>query len=84
MGVDVLVTYDADFADLLFGDECEQVERIVRCKDCKHCEMADWTNYILYEYRGREIKHLCHEFADYEGTPMVVEPNGFCAWGEAR
>ena len=79
MSIDVLVTYDADFADLLFGDECEKVERIVRCKDCKFFSSEPWLHY-----NDSVTDANCWIFQDYEETPATVEPDGFCAWGERR
>lgn len=51
-------------------------EQIVRCRDCKH---------------GRKEGTLCMFFAawepiaggdEYADIPAVIEPDGFCAWGE--
>lgn len=75
MGVDVLVTYDADFADLLFGDECEQVKRIVRCKDCKFYKEEE-TRWDTVEW--------CLLQKENGGDAVMVDPDGFCAWGERR
>lgn len=70
MSVDVLVTYAADFADLLFGDECEQVERIVRCKECGDDTTPDGVKLKYQRYCILQDR--------------IVESGGFCAWGERR
>lgn len=47
-------------------------ECIVRCKDCKY----------FYDFEDR-----CSKFAYDNGAIFVssiVNPNGFCAWGERR
>lgn len=50
-------------------------ERIVRCKDCKHygCEWVskEVTPYFKACYRLHAIE-------------FMVEPDGYCAWGERR
>ena len=47
-------------------------EEIVRCKDCKHCvadpEPIDPGWPMMCEETGRDM----------------LEPEGFCAWGERR
>lgn len=54
-------------------------ERIVRCRDCKHFDCKPWMHY-----NGTVTDFNCWLFSDYEGTPVGVEPDGFCAWGERR
>ena len=46
----------------------ERHEEIVRCRDCRHYEKADYIEYN-YDFCGLNIPH-------------IIEPNGFCAWGE--
>lgn len=50
-------------------EECR--EEIVRCKDCVYQQLE-------YISRGPMIcnRNSC--------TPWLVEPDGFCAWGEER
>lgn len=55
-----IVEYPDDLIAEGYVTNCINIhERITRCRSCKHCEVTDWTNYILYEYRESEIKHLC-------------------------
>lgn len=62
----------------MFGDTAfvtippkEPKEEIVRCRDCKH--FFDWP------YDGPRCSH----WASTDLYP-VVEPDGFCAWGERK
>lgn len=48
-------------------------ERVVRCRDCKHAE--------CYESGLVGPFILCSHF-ESEGCKAMVEPSGFCAWGE--
>lgn len=50
-------------------------ERIVRCRDCKHAE------HFESGLCGPFI--LCSHF-ESEGCKAMVDPDGFCAWGEER
>lgn len=49
----------------------ERRERIVRCRDCKHAIMSYQDGYP--RCAGPMVK---------EAT--LVDPDGFCAWGEER
>ena len=69
-----------DYPDLPYGaDEysgtLERRERIVRCRDCKHAE--------CYESGLAGPFILCSHF-ESEGCKAMVEPSGFCAWGQGR
>lgn len=61
------------------GRRLEKQEQIVRCKDCKFCEQQK------VRYAPNPI-YVC--LADWcmgsEGDNPLVEPDGFCAWGERR
>lgn len=64
------VHYDSDG----YSGECIRRERIVRCRDCRH---------------GYKDGTLCTHFSmldddDLSIRPSIVEPDGFCAWGEER
>lgn len=50
-------------------------ERIVRCRDCKYAEH--------YESGLCGPFILCGHF-ESEGCKAMVDPDGFCAWGEER
>ena len=50
-------------------------ERVVRCRDCKHAD--------CYESGLIGPFILCSHF-ESEGCKSMVEPSGFCAWGERR
>ena len=51
--------------------QSERRERIVRCRDCKHAIMSYQDRYP--RCAGPMVK---------EAT--LVDPDGFCAWGEER
>ena len=53
----------------------ERRERIVRCRDCRHAE------HFESGLCGPFI--LCGHF-ESEGCKAMVEPDGFCKWGEER
>ena len=54
--------------DWIKGDEVG--EPIVRCRDCRYFD----------KYPHDEIT-VCYRFDNEE---PIVEPDGFCAWGERR
>ena len=57
---------------LLCADVSQLREEIVRCRDCKH-------------YTGKKI--TCGAIVlgyDCSLLSAVVEPDGFCSWGERR
>lgn len=62
-----------------FGGYFPVHERIVRCRDCKY-----HINKTCKYRNGISSESNCFFFSDYEGVPMPVEPDGFCAWGERR
>lgn len=69
-----------DYPDVPYGDDeysgtVERRERIVRCLDCEHAE--------CYESGLAGLFILCSHF-ESEGCKAMVEPSGFCAWGEER
>ena len=58
---------------------CAPTEPIVRCRDCKRCE------HIEYTFKGHENEWWsCTRDWSGEDTASVVDPDGFCAWGERR
>lgn len=54
-------------------------EPIIRCRDCV---------YFSYDERvfGDEWipVNICDRMHDDQGECLIVQPNGFCAWGERR
>lgn len=54
-------------------------ERIVRCSDCKH------HDYMTVSYSDKPLS-VCYseQWIGAEGDNPLVEPNGFCAWGERK
>lgn len=52
----------------------EKREEIVRCRDCKHYNDQE---------PGGEIG-TCNLGLEDTGLVSIVEPDGFCAWGERR
>ena len=50
-------------------------ERVVRCRDCAHAEC--YESGLVWPFI------LCSHF-ESEGCKAMVEPSGFCAWGEPR
>lgn len=55
--------------------------KIVRCRDCKYA-LPSTDNPEMLDCTGR----LAVEWDYYSDKPAetLVEPNGFCAWGEER
>ena len=51
-------------------------EPIVRCRDCKH-----YYEVENYHPQGNYDSRCCKYFDTYNDE---VEPDGFCAWGEAE
>ena len=62
---------DLPFAWIYNEADGTKRESIVRCRDCKHAISEGAA--CMYFGTG--------EWGD---TPSDVEPDGFCAWGEAR
>ncbi len=63
--------------EYIYGTDEQQVhwltnEEIVRCRDCKH-----------YDDQDGEIG-TCDLGLDNLDLYSIVEPDGFCAWGERR
>lgn len=54
-------------------------ERIVRCRDCKYCNMfnVSYSDKPLFDC-------LSEQWIGAEGDNPLVEPDGFCAWGERK
>lgn len=61
---------DESRADAMGNMPCERHERVVRCRDCAYSEPCPLV--------GTE-KLVCN-FLD----EMLVNPDGFCAWGFPR
>lgn len=54
-------------------------EEIVRCCDCKHHE------YLNVSYSDKLFSVcLSEQWIGAEGDNPLVEPDGFCAWGERK
>lgn len=68
------VPFDSDD----YSGTLERRERIVRCRDCEHAtgcrdtEMLDCAHFAQWDYYGDEPGR------------WLVQPDGFCAWGEER
>lgn len=76
-----IVEYPAWADEYIDVHDCINVhERIVRCKDCKFYD----TEGVYTDYTRELQENNCYHFKDYEGSPMPVGPDGFCAWGELR
>ena len=54
-------------------------EEIVRCRDCKHCRERD-----MRAYAGDADQMVCYHFSMNDRCGWLVEPDGFCSWGERR
>lgn len=56
-----------------------QLKEIVRCCNCKHHKYMD-VSYLDYPLS------VCYseQWEGAEGDNPLVEPNGFCKWGERR
>ena len=57
-------------------------EPIVRCRDCKYMETVDLSSHF-----GGDHKHdhqECNRVRSFDCFFMLVELDGFCAWGEMR
>lgn len=59
--------------------ETVEHEEIVRCRDCKHHE------YLNVSYSDK-LYSVClsEQWIGAEGDNPLVEPNGFCKWGERK
>lgn len=67
--------FDSPVADLIvFDGDGSEWGRIVRCKDCKHYNEQE---------PGGEIGTCDLGLEDLD-LYSIVEPDGFCAWGERR
>lgn len=54
-------------------------EEIVRCRDCKHYEL------LTVSYSDKPLSVCTAEWCEgMERDNPLVEPDGFCAWGERR
>ena len=68
-----MVEYVVGYTDDL--DTMHVRERVVRCRDCKEAKTFD----------SRHSWFACGRFLDpCDDNPVMVEPDGFCAWGEPR
>jgi hypothetical protein len=57
----------------------ERREEIVRCRDCKHHELQGVS------YSDKPLSVCTAEWCEgSEHDNPLVEPNGFCAWGERK
>lgn len=62
--------YIATVFDLASTEFLSEYEQIVRCKDCVYFD----------KYENDEIS-VCYRF---DNEQPIVEPDGFCAWGERK
>ena len=54
-------------------------EQIVRCRDCKHHEL------LTVWYSDKPLSVCTAEWCEgEEGYNLLVEPDGFCKWGERK
>lgn len=54
-------------------------KKIVRCKDCKYCELQ------TVSYSDKPLFVCLAEWCEgSEHDNPLVEPDGFCAWGERK
>lgn len=61
----------------LYGYELH--EEIMRCRDCKYHE------YLNVSYSDKLFSVcLSEQWIGAEGDNPLVEPDGFCAWGERK
>ena len=57
----------------------KQLNAIIRCRDCKHLEMQ------TVSYSKKPLSICTAEWCEgAEGDNPLVEPDGFCAWGERK
>lgn len=70
--------------EYIYGTDCRGShwltgEKIVRCRDCKHLDE------IRVSYSAEPVFQCKADWCQgVEGDSPLVEPNGFCAWGERR
>lgn len=57
----------------------EDMQEVVRCEDCRHNSREPWLHF-----NDLVTDCNCFAFTDYEGTPTVVKPDGFCYFGEPK
>lgn len=66
---------DESHADIMGGMPCERREKVVRCRDCGRAYR-----------RGGGV--YCSCFLQWgsndKPAPLLVNPDGFCAWGERK
>lgn len=56
-----------------------ELTEIVRCRDCKHYEL------LTVSYSDKPLSVCTAEWCEgMERDNPLVEPDGFCAWGERR
>lgn len=69
--------------EFVHGMKCDEVCKflgeIVRCRDCKHHKLQTVV------YSDKPLSVCTAEWCEgSEGDNPLVEPNGFCKWGERR
>lgn len=66
------------------------VVEVVRCKDCiyrvpldKHCNLSPYYKHCT-EWHGEETKNVWHKYKKYYKDYSIVEPDGYCSFGERK
>jgi hypothetical protein len=59
-------------------------ERIIRCMDCRHFHSHDAVWAEPPKTSVPTIVTMVDSCDFWAGTECVVEPDGFCKWGEPR
>ncbi len=66
------------------------VIKVVRCKDCKyrvpldkHCNLSSCYGHCT-EWHGEETKNVWHKYKKYYKDYSIVEPDGYCSFGERK
>lgn len=76
MTEEFVTEFNWDSVDVEGSPDYVARERVVRCRNCKHAveicgtEKLDCMHFAQWDY-----------YLDEPGQ-WLVEPNGFCAWGE--
>lgn len=73
---------DESRADSMDSMPCERREEIVRCRDCKNAFRLDEGWAIDFPGKFNCIRYSQWDYYDDEQGMWLVEPDGFCAWGE--
>ncbi len=75
---DYIITCSDELA-MWLGDNVDSMKEIVRCCDCKCHE------YMTVSYSDKPLSVCVSEqWMGAEGDNPLVEPDGFCKWGERK